>query len=63
MDSETVVEIYIPRGALSKAVGQKKRNKFLLIESFGIKDAVFIESDVLSSEEILIVKRKENKCT
>ena len=63
LDSETVVEIYIPRGALSKAVGQKKRNKFLLIESFGIKDAVFIESDVLSSEEILIVKRKENKCT
>jgi histone acetyltransferase (RNA polymerase elongator complex component) len=63
LDSESVVEIYIPRGALSKAVGQKKRNKFLLIESFGIKDAVFIESDVLSSEEILIVKRKENKCT
>lgn len=63
LDSETVVEIYIPRGALSKAVGQKKRNKFLLIESFGIKDAVFIESDALSSEEILIVKRKENKCT
>lgn len=63
LDSETVVEIYIPRGALSKAVGQKKRNKFLLIESFGIKDAVFIESDVLLSKEILIVKRKENKCT
>ena len=63
LNSESVVEIYIPRGATSKAVGQKKRNKFLLIESFGIKDAVFIESAGLSNGEISIVKRKENKCT
>ena len=63
LNKNTVIEIYVPVGSLSKAVGQKKRNKFLLIESFKIKDAVFFESAKLSDGEILVVERKEDKCT
>ncbi len=63
-DSETVIYIKVPRGELSKAVGQKKRNKFLLIGSLGIKDARFFESVELMPGEISVeMRRKDNKCT
>lgn len=59
LDSDTVIDIKVPKGALSKAVGQKKQNKILLIEFLRIKDAVFSETDCLNSEEISVLRRKE----
>ncbi len=58
-----VIHINVPRGELSKAVGQKKRNKFLLIDNFGLKDAVFSETDVLDTEIFIEKRGKEDKCT
>ena len=59
LSSDTVIDIIVPKGALSKAVGQKKQNKILLIESLRIKDAVFSESDKLNSDGIFVLRRKE----
>ncbi len=63
-NSDSVIYIKVPRGELSKAVGQKKRNKFLLIDTFGVADAVFSESAELVLGEISVeMRRKDNKCT
>ena len=63
-DKDSVIEIKVPRGELSKAVGQKKKNKFFLIGNLGIRDALFCESDKLRCDEISVtMKRKDNKCT
>ncbi len=62
-NSESVIYIEVPRGELSKAVGQKKRNKFLLIDSFGVRDAVFSEGELPPDGLSVEMRGKEDKCT
>lgn len=55
-----VLKIYVARGCLSKAIGQKKKNKFLLAEAFSAQNLVFRESDDLSGYEVsVVVERKK----
>ena len=55
--------VRVPTQSLSKAIGQRKRNKLLLIESLGVADVKFIGDGSLSDCEILVsVKEGENKC-
>lgn len=42
------LKIYVPKGALSKAIGQKKRNKIKLLEKYSIKHIDYSECDELS---------------
>ncbi len=54
-----VLKIYVARGCLSKAIGQKKKNKFLLAKTFNIDNIVFLESDdLVEYEASVIVERK-----
>lgn len=53
LTQEDILKIKVARGALSKAIGQKKTNKNLLTKKLCIKGAVFEECDGLTMGEIL----------
>ena len=48
------LKIYVPIGSLSKAIGQKKKNKIKLQEKYNIKNTRFSESAQLSGYSIMI---------
>ncbi len=54
LDHNSILKITVRRGSLSKALGQKKRNKLLLIERLRIRDAKFCESDALMPYEVSV---------
>lgn len=58
-DDCLVVEI--SRSSLSKAVGQKKRNKLLLKEKLGIREVRFVESDILTGYEVRLSVEERGK--
>ncbi len=48
------LHVYVANGCLSKAIGQKKKNKFLLINTYGFRNVVFSEKGDLEKFEVLI---------
>lgn len=63
LHTNDVLVVYIPRASLSKAVGQKKRNKLLLKKELKISDVKFIESDDLSGFDVLLATEEgDTKC-
>lgn len=63
LTSSSILKITVPKGSLSKALGQKKRNKLLLIESLSVRDVRFYESDGLKEYQVLIDREEgEKKC-
>ena len=48
------LKICVPKGCLSKAIGQKKKNKIKLQEKYSIKHIGFSESDLLSEYSVKI---------
>lgn len=61
---QSAVKIYVPCGSVSKAVGQKKKNKLRLIEDFSLAGISFLESPDLSDGEFsLVYDERTNKCT
>ena len=61
--SDDILKITVARGMLSKAVGQKKRNKLCIKEELGIREVTFKESDELSGYEFSLCGAGEMKCT
>lgn len=57
------ITVFVPVGALSKAIGQKRENKSRLIEEFRLASLKFRESDALMEYEIKIELEGETKCT
>lgn len=53
--SDDTVKVNVAPGCLSKAIGQKKKNKFLLMQTYDVKDIKFGESDDVSLYEVSIV--------
>lgn len=54
------ITVYVAKGCLSKAIGQKKKNKFLLMDTYGFKTVKFCESADLSEYEVSVeVERKK----
>ncbi|MEG1743067.1 MAG: radical SAM protein [Clostridia bacterium] len=51
------ITVYAPKGEISKAVGQKQKNKQRLIKEFGLKRLIFRECDTL---EKYVVRVKDN---
>lgn len=58
LEGADALKIYVARGCLSKAIGQKKKNKFLLAKTYGL-DIVFAESDNLGEYEALVVVERK----
>ncbi len=48
------LHIYVAPGMLSKAIGQKKKNKTRLVQEFGLTDITFRESNLLKEYEFKI---------
>ena len=64
LKKEDVLKIYVAKGCLSKAIGQKKNNKFLLTKTLKTENIVFCEADNLSEYEVsVVVEGKNKKCT
>ncbi len=61
--SDKPIYIYVPRGALSKAVGQKKTNKLRLISELSLTEVRFLEMDGLCEGEVKVrTEERENRC-
>lgn len=57
------VTVRIPRGAASKAIGQKKKNKLRLIDDFKLKNIYFAEDDTINAfDELSVQERKRAEC-
>lgn len=58
-DSDSILDIRVPVGDLSKAIGHKKQNRLHLINSLAIRDAVFYTDSNIKCGEISIKVRKD----
>ena len=59
LDAGDVLKIYVKKGCLSKAIGQKKKNKFLLTKALNTENIVFCENDDIAPYEAsVVVERK-----
>ena len=61
--SDSIVKISVPKGCLSKAIGQKKSNKYRLISEYGIADLNITEDESLSGYELKIEEERKRECT
>ena len=61
-DKSKQIIVYIPRGHMSKAVGQNKRNKSILAEQFCDFEIKFKELDTLSEYDVLLEKDGKKIC-
>ncbi len=52
LSQNTLLTVLVARGCVSKAIGQKKKNKLLLKETLGIKDVKIKESDFIPEHGI-----------
>lgn len=62
LDEKEVI-ISVPKGAVSKAVGQKKKNIIRLKQKFNLVDIKFVQDSKLADYQIKINLRTDNKCT
>ena len=56
------VKILVPKGSLSKAVGQKKCNKIKLENEFTNLNINFSETDILSGYDVSVFEERQTKC-
>ena len=61
VNENDVLKIYVAKGCLSKAIGQKKNNKFLLTKTLKTENIVFCEANNLSEYEVSVVVEGKNK--
>ena len=57
-DLRNIVRIYVAKGELSRAIGQKKKTKLALISEFNFKEIYFSEDSELSSFEVRVVSEE-----
>ena len=61
-DNTKHIKVYVPRGHMSKAVGQNKRNRIILSEIFPEIKISFTEDTTLSEYEVLLEKDGKKIC-
>ncbi len=54
--------VYVARGELSKAIGQKKYNRECIIREYGFSDVRFYEDSALSRFELRIEEERKREC-
>ena len=60
--SDKVLSIRVAKGCLSKAIGQKKKNKNKLVREYGYKEVKFTEDANLSGYELMIEEERKSEC-
>lgn len=61
--SDITLKVFVAKGCLSKAIGQKKTNKNRLIREYGFADVKIAESESLSGYELMIEEERKRECT
>lgn len=61
--ADVTLKVYIAKGCLSKAIGQKKTNKNRLIREYGFADVKITEDENLCGYELKIEEERKRKCT
>jgi histone acetyltransferase (RNA polymerase elongator complex component) len=59
----SVLRIFVGKGFMSKATGQKKTNKYRLIREFGFADVKITEDPDLSGYQLRIEEERKRECT
>lgn len=60
--SDKVLSIRVAKGCLSKAIGQKKKNKNKLVREYGYKEVKITEDANLSGYELKIEEERKSEC-
>lgn len=56
--------VFVAKGEMSKAVGQKRKNKIRLVKEFGLYDVRFLEDGTLYPNTVRVLrKERKDKCT
>lgn len=63
LNEGATLKVYVAKGCLSKAIGQKKSNVYKLIRNFGFRDVKIKEDDRLSGYEFKIEEERNKECT
>ncbi len=61
--NDSILHVFVSRGCLSKAIGQKKSNKNKLIREYGFKEVKFKEDESLFGYELRIEEERKRECT
>jgi phosphopantetheinyl transferase (holo-ACP synthase) len=61
--SDTVLKVFVAKGCLSKAIGQKKTNKNRLIREYGFADVKIVEVESLFGYELMLEEERKRECT
>ena len=60
---DKTIIVQVARGQISKAIGQKKKNRLRLLSDFGIADIRFVENDVLDRYNVVVeAEERTYKC-
>lgn len=63
LQKDKTVIVRVAKGQLSKAIGQKKKNRLRLLSDFDINDIRFVESDKLDGYDIVVeAEERTHKC-
>lgn len=55
---KNIIHVYVAKGELSRAIGQKKKTKLALISEFSLEEVRFSEDSELSSFEVRVVSEE-----
>ena len=61
--SDITLKVFVAKGCLSKAIGQKRTNKNRLIREYGFADVKIAEDESLSGYELKIEEERKRECT
>lgn len=61
--ADTVLKVFVAKGCLSKAIGQKKTNKSQLIQKYGFADVKIAEDENLYGYQVKIEEERKRECT
>ena len=57
LKKEDILLVKVARGTLSKAIGQKRKNKTLLTDTLGVRDVVFREDCVTHYIDVSVLDK------
>lgn len=60
---DKILHVAVSKGSLSKAIGQRRRNKHRLMNELGYADVIFSESQELSGYELITMEERKSQCT
>ena len=54
LEKDKIITVRVAKGQISKAIGQRKKNRLRLLSDFNVDDIHFVESDKLNGYDVLV---------